>query len=41
MALNPKKGLKMKKSIFNHEEGTQKFRAVAQNKAIQIRFQRI
>ena len=29
------------KAILGHEGGTQKFRAVAQNKAIQIRFQMI
>ena len=29
------------KSIFNHEGGTQKLKAVAQNKAIQISFQMI
>ena len=35
MALNPKKRLKIGlKSIFNHEGGTQIFRAVAQNKVI-------
>ena len=40
MALNPKKGLKIDLiSIFTHEGGTQK--AVAQNEAIQIRFQMI
>ena len=38
MALNPKKRHKIDlKLIFNHDGGAQKFRAVAQNKAIQIR----
>ena len=42
MALNQKKRLKIDlKSIFNHEGGTQKFRVLAQNKAIQISFQMI
>ena len=42
MALNPKKNLKINlKSIFNHEGGTQKLKAVAQNKDIQISFQMI
>ena len=42
MVLNLKKGIEIDlKSIVNHEGEPQKFRAVAQNRAIQIRFQMI
>ena len=41
MALNEKKYKIDLKINFNHEGGTQKFKVVAQNKAIQISFHMI